>query len=625
MSGKFVVIFVSTIFVLLLAGCGGAAPAAPAAPAAASAAPAAEAPAAAPESQISWNPAACEFPTGSGVEPLELTHLEVTQGVQTPDNDLPLIVGRSTAVLAHINTVISATLSLTGTMTVTDASGNTVAILAASAKMLAEGSSSDRSYVVLVFEPFRISNPQPVSVSVDVQADIGGNLVVTTASLARIPVLATVQPSFYFSLINFWPRQYLIETSGRDFPPFIELARSPFGDALMRGVMPADDESGWFYEHFQDIGWGEYTDEGAIITHEYSCELFKALSTMRETIVTPFVRPFEDAPIAVGSIETKFLYGWVYAPTCAEEDSNVVEENGNASVGGRVAYGSTTPCKGQQTYVHETLHNLYVTHDSQSIDACGWDVGLHLEPQPWSSSASTEQRKPRKFSRIMGHNSTDVSWAASEEYIDAMAYVGSTKLSDFMQTLPDCSTGMLPCIEQGQYIFQGCLANQLFPDAVFNTFQNPWYSQRTPYTIGDPSQLPYRLVFRSNGSPLATIPFDARMATNPEDGSEGIYDKGFFNVAVPEAIVLEADEIVIRGVGIEEIPFRIRTEPPKIKSLEITKNDGEGRLSAFVEVEDVDTEMLACQFSFSPDDGRNWFPLEATRGLNRDDLVHRPV
>lgn len=76
----------------------------------------------------------------------------------------------------------------------------------------------------------------------------------------------------------------------------------------------------------------DYSDDAATITHEDSCELFQHLSTMRETIVTSIVRPFEDTPISVGSIETKFMYGWVYAPTCEERFSNVVQENGNTTM-----------------------------------------------------------------------------------------------------------------------------------------------------------------------------------------------------------------------------------------------------------------------------------------------------
>lgn len=77
-------------------------------------------------SQVSWNPPACNFPAGSGAELLEITHLEVTQGVQTPDNELPLIAGRATAVLAHISTVDPATQTISGVMTVTDANGEII-------------------------------------------------------------------------------------------------------------------------------------------------------------------------------------------------------------------------------------------------------------------------------------------------------------------------------------------------------------------------------------------------------------------------------------------------------------------------------------------------------------------
>lgn len=287
----------------------------------------------------------------------------------------------------------------------------------------------------------------------------------------------------------------------------------------------------------------------------------------------------------------------------------------------RVAYGSTAPCKGQHTYVHETLHNLYVGHEWALIDVCGWDVGLHLQPDMWDPNVSIEQRKLLHFSRIMGHNSTENSWAASEEYKEAMAY-GTDVLRYFTENLPNCPEGFVPgqdypCIEQKIYIFSGRFPEDPdfdaaihFPYASWETYQNPWIVLPMPYTIGDPTRLPYRLVFRAGGeSSSAEVPFDARMATNPDDGSEGVFDRGFFNIAVPESIVQGADEM-IRGEGIDEIPFRNRTEPPVIESLRIQDSDGEGRLSVTFLVEDVDTEMLACQFSFSL---RPWAKLVCPR------------
>lgn len=570
----------------------------------------------------------CNALSADSATGVAIGYVEVNQGIEIEGTITNYIAGRSTAVLVHVCVRQGQRATISGRVVVS-VSGSTVATLNATRSLSFNGTGVVAQPGVLVFEPFVVPTVGQANLQVTI-FDSSAAANTLAASIKTLTVIDIVQPEFYYVRINLLTNQHGL--------PVAEVVGTPGGDAFLKAALPLDDQAKWHYKELVNGGISISTEidannNGILNLGAEQDSLMRSLSLRRSMIGIQVER--DDRQETVGPTELTFLYGWLDDSNseCLVAGRCIVAENGLALIKGRVGFGSTTPSKGQQTYIHEVLHNIGLDHTPNPITANGWDVSKHL-PGGWDVRGLNQRKRP-SFASVMNekHGSgTNNSWIAITAYGDILRYYSSDLLRNFVTEWPTCDgQGRIgePCILQNNILFRGALDEsgvKLVRSAP--AFQSSWYSQPTytysslaqteqPQTetfarILQTNQLPFALVFRDQENRIrAEAPFDARTATNPDDGSDGLR-YGAFEVIVPASMVRNAAQVSIRNINGDEVPYQTRTRnTPSINFVNLESGDLLGS-QLVVEVFDEDNRgigELECNFAYSPDDGDTWQPL----------------
>ncbi len=569
------------LMVLALASCGGSSPS----DTSIASGPADTAPAVA----ASVEPAAAACQTLSNMEDqhLQVTKMEVTQGLDTGG---VFISGRSTALLVHLESNSSDPMFLTGVLRIC-ADGEAMPSLQAKHPITMAAASASASSAEMVFEPFILEDKHDVDFVVEISPQSDPTNVIHRTSVENLAFdTVTVPPALLYVRIDFEP-------SGLGAPTD-DLVGPGNGDAFAQAVLPVSDAS-WFYHKATDLellipdgDCGEHNcqdpkkpriNSDEVLSQAEGNIVLKRLADIRNSLV------FSDGS---GITELVFLHGWITDLNCDNVDT--VYKNGySTGSNDRVAYVSTLPVKGQLIYVHEMLHNVGKPNTTSfahpgTVTAItgvdGWDVGNRL-PGNWPDTgiAIDDQRKLNYY-EIMAYQETSNSWISPDESASLTSYLGSEKLREFYAKLSTCEAIPVeqqvgsPCLSNGNYVFSGVLSaddgrpfdinqtERVDITARYQVEKIEWLSQPTyTYSTVSYENTPFLLVFinrdqnQKEGRVVASIPFDARTYTFPnadgEEGADNVY-LGFFEVVVPPYIAEQANviEIAFRGQVLEE-PF----------------------------------------------------------------------
>jgi hypothetical protein len=522
---------------------------------------------------------------------LTVANVEVTQGVQTPANTIPLVARRSTAVRATLGVADSAgAVRATGRLhvfvngtAITPAAG----LLPINDPFFAR-LSPDREVEIdtLNFElpaPTAIPASTDVDFRVDVTAvtqqetDTGNN----SGWAENLRFFNRNAPHIFYIPIDYTP-------SGLGLPPETPIAPG-VGDALLRAILPVNDADPLLYRAAPAPPLTFSEDEngnGLLDRGEERNSFFSMLASTRQLIVEN----------GVGANDRTFLYGWL-AGSPFNGYSGVARQNA------RLAFGNTSPDRYQGTFAHEIGHLFGLEHPDdavppgpEQIDEVGWDVGGRLLDNPVDNNIIRRVRPTTAFDMMDGGELTRDRWLHTRYY---------TELFNHPTLVPD------PLAEFKQFALwvAGVIkerASEL--DRLWPVFRYPWPSQPTlrARTRQPPS---FAVQVRTLDGNLITVPFDAHIAG---DGEKEQQSFGFFEVLVPYEGEVSAVRItdstgrkVFGGLDRSRVPPRLRILAPGRGG----KLTGMSRVTWQVEDSDTPASALMYQVAYSPDNGRSFVPV----------------
>ncbi len=514
---------------------------------------------------------------------LSVTNVEVTQGIQTTSNNVPLVAQRSTAVRATLGISGGSSVSgITGALHVF-VNGAEITPVAGVAPINAPFTAPatpqrDNENHTLNFEllaPTGISASADVDVRVDITPVAGETNTANNSGAANNLTFATrITPALYFTRIDWTP-------SGLGLPA-LTAVQAGRGDAFVRGIYPVNDGDPNLYRQglFPTL---TFTDDGnnnnSLELNPEGNNLLSFLASCRQLIVNA----------GLGASNRTFLYGWVAG--------NPINGNGWAPIGGFVAFGNVQDIRYQRTYAHELTHNFGLDHNSTTLSPeTGWDVGARLPGNP-AGNNTTGRVKPSALNDIMvGGQLTNSAWITVDNY-NFLLNSASINTMATASASDDLTPRVL--IVQGTFNAKGDSLVYLEP-----VFRYPWPSQATP------RQQTGRYVVEviDEAGAVVRTQFDARVA---DDAQQEVH--GFFEVMVAVSPNREANRVRILSTDGQRMfgEFR-RTQPPTIRiiSPEAGTRLGDSTRVAW-EANDPDTpkDELMFQLAYSPDAGRGFVPI----------------
>lgn len=557
---------------------------------------------------------------------LKITDLEVTQSV--PPENGQYIVDRSTAVLASIEppSLLDEPHSVTGCLHLF-ADG----VYSETIPAVAPVSIQDES-AILVFESLVLPYIDNVYFDleiVDVNDPLGTVYDVDGVGNKRF-ILDSVEPIFYYVPVQFGARPV----------PEPNLIEPGSGDALLKAVLPVSDQQDWRYESAS--AQLPYTVNDADGDGQFDCEatgegldLDAQLHDLRTSLAQSYQRNSATAgPISVtiDSMVHIAVYGWIADPNNLDGTTCVGKSTPNGT-----AVGTTRLAVGQRVYAHEIYHILSgdTGHSGQEINSRGWDVGFRL-PGHWTLMDLIQEKPIQSTRSLMGDlkdGLTAKTWIRSKDYERATDFVCAADLVELTQSYPVCRAGINiggdACIAQSVYHTRGAFTRsgvQLL-DEFTRTSRSSVYSQPSYTSINQRDRnLPFAMLFYREETLLAEVPFDAEMHIDG-DAPEIIAETpqyGLFSLAIEASLWEQADRILVRNINGDLLPYleRSATEPTIEITTPSTINNDDGSTTApilgsviTVDIEDPDESAasgLNCHFSYSPDDGASWVPLQVS-------------
>jgi hypothetical protein len=522
---------------------------------------------------------------------LTVATVEVTQGVQTVGNTIPLVARRSTAVRATIGVADSAgAVRATGRLHVF-VNGTAITpgegLPPISDPFFARLSPDrDEEIDTLNFEfpaPTGIPASSDVDFRVDVTAvtqqetDTGNN----SGWANNLTFFNRSAPRIFYIPIDYTP-------SGLGLPPEGPIGPG-VGDALLRAILPVNDADPLLYRaapappltFSEDENGNGLLDRGAERNN-----FFSMLASTRQLIVEN----------GLGASDRTFLYGWV-AGSPFDGYSGVARPNA------RLAFGNTLPDRYQGTFAHEIGHLFGLQHPDEAtppgpeqIDEVGWDVGGRLLDNPLENTVFGRV-KPTTVSDMMdGGELTRDRWLHTRYYTELFNH--PTLLPDRLAEFKQFALWIAGIIEE-----RGSELHRLWP-----VFRYPWPSQPT-LRARALQTLPFAVQVRTLAGNLITVPFDARIAGDGEKEQESF---GFFEVVVPFEGEISAIRItdstgrkVLGGLDRSRAAPRLRIlAPARGETLA-----GRSRVAWQVEDPDTPASELMYQVAYSPDNGRSFVPV----------------
>lgn len=288
---------------------------------------------------------------------LEVEHLEVTQAIQDATNSVPLVGDRATAVRARIGMSgpAAAVPTVSGKLHIT-VDGSTVtpgaglnAINSPFTPPRPADYDRSREEHTLNFEipdTYRIPAGSNVTMKVAITCNPPDDNAANNSKEVDLRFDNPVPVRIFYTAVTFGSRQFPVLPDN--------------GDAMVRGILPVDDQGSYLYDSMPGIQQPPqipftYDPDGnqEINDWQEANRLLEILSAWQQWL---------------GGSQNTFVYGWA---------NFHITDNGWAN--GNVAFGNIVPQMCQRTFAHEMAHCLGVgPHNNRKLDEVGWDTNNRL-------------------------------------------------------------------------------------------------------------------------------------------------------------------------------------------------------------------------------------------------------
>lgn len=525
---------------------------------------------------------------------VQVTGMEITQGIQTAANTVPLVANRSTAARVFLNTsATQATGPVTGVLTVTvdgneiTPPGGLIQILPVDAQPNPDKNIENHTLNFELPAPSGITTSSDVDFAVTISYVRDTDQSNNTFRADNLSFIELDNPVLLFTLIDYTP-------SGSGLPA-LATVQAGSGDAMVRGIYPVLESDPGLYEPAVPpaiVFSVDLNGNNLIDTLSESSTLLSTLSLIRDLQVV----------LGLSPLSYTFIYGWL----------NGSPMNGFAGlgpVGGFSAFGNTTLNRFQRSYAHELGHNFGLNHNNNTIapDA-GWDTGARLENNP-AANNTTGRVKPGTFVDIMNSGPpTNSTW------VDATNYILFFNRMLIETVLPS------PAASQRRSVSSGNPAKPpidapgvMIVHGYFNAKGTQLLYLHPTLRLTNPAKVPsnkdngkFTAVITSTNGKKRSFPFDAEVCY------EGI-DKlqhGFFELLISMDPSLKVEKLeIFKTESRQKMGGWTASRPPSVKIL----SPGQGsRLGEQTTVrwtaDDPDTNPGDMRFhlQYSPDGGSNW-------------------
>lgn len=311
-------------------------------------------------------------PVGAqNVPDLQVDNIEVTQGIQTPNNTIGLVAERETAVRVRVNIsgVAGPVFGVDAILQVlrdgVEISGSPFRSLNGpiTAPLAPDRANENHTSNFEFLGPLASAN---VTIIAEVNPDrrvAESDFTNNTTRLENLNFQAIPTFRFFFTPLAYAP-------ASAAAPNITGPIRPGTGDAFMRAIVPVDVNSNYRLGLWPQVSVDFDDDGNSLISPGGEVtQLLAFIDECRQIIIAN--------PIANNTPANRvFLYSWL-------ADGTIQNFAGWGRVGGRVGFGQVGSLG---THAHETVHNFGLKHnedvgrtDPRPIDEVGWDVGNRLQ------------------------------------------------------------------------------------------------------------------------------------------------------------------------------------------------------------------------------------------------------
>lgn len=506
------------------------------------------------------------------VELVEIVDFQVTQGIQTPDKNVPLIrdhylpyeykpavvrVAARSISAVSLSVKIQATyvFSMPAPWTSPEFKSDAVsAVLSNGMPSLEDGNSPIVPLDLTSHWNGRYADA--VTVWIDVYSSDVPYQLLAQSKRETYRIESTRTPQIFF---------YPIEFPGTTQPEMSTISTS-IAAGFVKGIFPAADSVDFYrtmaYDAFtcqivdvppripdRYIGTQNHDPEGGPFQASEACVIFHHLNSIRNALGT----------CGLGPDPLTFVYGWVAG-------NPITNSHGYGLQNGRIAFGNSLPERGQRTFAHELMHNLGLEHlVDDRIEFAGWDTTSILSSTNsyWQGNGVTTLGKAADLYDIrVGGKTTNEAWISPNTYErlqESLVMTGTmaveaniclTKpITDFVSSMENkrqtnATSICVFTLENGDY------GAYLFPLTRW-----PWSLQTVP-NYAESENL-YTVMFETTSGEVFSSTYDARIGADSNDpDKEIVSDFGFIAANVPHSALFDAiSAITVTAPG--ERPVRI--------------------------------------------------------------------
>jgi hypothetical protein len=304
-----------------------------------------------------------------------------------------------------------------------------------------------------------------------------------------------------------------------------------------------------------------------------------------------------------------YLYGWV-------QDGKLAGHDGVALLGSNIGYGMDRPNRGQQIFAHEFGHMAGLPHNNPGriLNDYGWDTGarLHNNPLAMAHGVTGRVKLPSLYDDVMnnsGATRTATTWAELENYTTLLT---TPKLD---VEVPGARCGLTNTETPETLVVSG------IPSRDSLGTQMRASVHRYPWCTGldlKPDRPNVRLTLRIEepGSRIRDIQvlINARMVIDLSDGAGHVEKLGPFATPIPILKGTKLHALRIEGLlgDLRAAELKPTLNNPKVEIISpkpMTQLGSGTTITWKASDADVGT-TLTYQVAYSPNDGRDFIPLE---------------